>query len=65
MPQAAIFDIDGTLVDSVDLETVSNLGGGMGQAKNGRSGEWDEVARHGGVDRERWLRLRTRSQRGG
>jgi len=45
-------------------ETVSNLGGGMGQAENGRSREWDEVARHGGVDRERWLRLRIRSQRG-
>ncbi len=28
-------------------------GGDMGRAENGRSEEWDEVARHGGVDRER------------
>jgi hypothetical protein len=38
-------------------ETVSNLGGDMGRGRNGRSGEWDEVARHGGVDRGRRHRL--------
>lgn len=39
-----------------DYETVSNLGW-YGPVQNGRSGEWDEVARHGGVDRGRRQRL--------
>jgi hypothetical protein len=36
----------------------------MGQAETADRGEWDEVARHGGVDWERWQRPHTRSQHG-
>jgi hypothetical protein len=40
----------------VAVETVSNLGVVWVEADNGRPGERNEVAGHGGVDRERRYR---------